>query len=186
MTSRRRTRWRIRCWAPRSTPPQTRRLLHLLRDYVIDRAKAEAVAPRDIRFTRREVREATAWGDTQLKLHLSRLDALEYVLVRREGPRFVYELLWDGEGAEDEGGAPFVMGLIDVERLRNQRYDADRSGVESDRSACGRGAVGDRSGHDRPAESATNGAILPFHGPAPSDAPESTLQDDPGARRSYA
>jgi DNA primase catalytic core len=167
-------------------PPQTRRLLHLLRDYVIDRAKAEAVAPRDIRFTRREVREATAWGDTQLKLHLSRLDALEYVLVRREGPRFVYELLWDGEGAEDEGGAPFVMGLIDVERLRNQRYDADRSGVESDRSACGRGAVGDRSGHDRPAESATNGAILPFHGPAPSDAPESTLQDDPGARRSYA
>lgn len=167
-------------------PPQTRRLLHMLRDYVIDRARAEAVAPRDIRFTRREVREATAWGDTQLKLHLSRLDALEYVLVRREGPRFVYELLWDGEGAEGEGGAPFVMGLIDVEALRDQRYDADRSGMESDRSACGRGAVGDRSGHDRPAESAANTAILRLPTQHAPDAPESTSQVDPGARRSYA
>lgn len=177
-------------------PPQTRRLLHLLRDYVMDRAKAESVAPRDIRFTRREVREATAWGDTQLKLHLSRLDALEYVLVRREGPRFVYELLWDGEGAEDGGGesAPFVMGLIDVEKLKEQRsfddaqdrYDAGRSGVESDRSACGRGAVGDQSGHDRPAESSENGAILRLPTQHAPDDPENVSRDDPGARRSYA
>lgn len=167
-------------------PPQTRRLLHLLRDYVMDRAKAEAITPRDIRFTRREVREATAWGDTQLKLHLSRLDALEYVLVRREGPRFVYELLWDGEGAEDEGGAPFVMGLIDVDALRNQRYDADRSGVESDRSACGRGAVGDRSGHDRSPESSENGAILRLPTQHAPDDPESASRGNPGARRSYA
>ncbi len=167
-------------------PPQTRRLLRLLRDYVIARAKTEAVTPRDIRFTRREVREATAWGDTQLKLHLSRLDALEYVLVRREGPRFVYELLWDGEGAEGEGGAPFVMGLIDVERLREQAYDAGRSGVESDRSACDRGAVGGQSGHDRGADLAENGAILRLPTQHAPDTPGSASRDDPGPRRSYA
>ncbi|MEM6932478.1 MAG: CHC2 zinc finger domain-containing protein [Pseudomonadota bacterium] len=168
-------------------PPQTRRLLHLLRDYVMDRARAESVRPRDIRFTRREVREATAWGDTQLKLHLSRLDALEYVLVRREGPRFVYELLWDGEGAEDGDEAePFVIGLIDVEALRKQAYDAGRSGVESDRSACGRGAVGDRSGHDRRPESPQNGSILRLPTQHAPDTPGSASRDDPGPRRSYA
>ncbi|WP_420607460.1 CHC2 zinc finger domain-containing protein [Novosphingopyxis sp.] len=183
-------------------PPQTRRLLHLLRRHVSARASAEGIAPRDIRFTRREVREATAWGDTQLKLHLSRLGTLEYVLVRREGPRFVYELLWDGEGVKDGGGdgenadrpTPFVMGLIDVERLRKQapfdgaqdRYDADRSGVEAERSAPGRGAVGGRSGHDRSGESTENGAILPFHTPDASDAPESASRDGSSARRSYA
>ncbi|MEP2236017.1 MAG: hypothetical protein ABJM58_12235 [Alteripontixanthobacter sp.] len=41
-------------------PPQTRRLLHPLCDYVTERAKAESMKPRDIRFTRREVREATS------------------------------------------------------------------------------------------------------------------------------
>ena len=168
-------------------PPQTRRLLHLLRDYVAARATAEGVEPRAIRFTRREVREATSWGDTQLKLHLSRLQSQEYVLVRREGPRFHYELLWDGEGAGDgEDAAPFVMGLIDVERLRKQSYDAGRSGVEGERSAPGRGSVGDWSGDGRAAESATNGAILPFHASPAPNAPESASRDNPGPRRSYA
>ena len=37
------------------------------------------------RFSRRQVREITKWGDTQLKIHLARLVELEYLLVHR-GP----------------------------------------------------------------------------------------------------
>lgn len=164
-------------------PPQTRRLLHLVRDHVAARAAAEGCNARDVRFTRRELREAIGWGDTQLKLHLSRLDSLEYLLVRRDGTRFVYELAWGGEG---ESGTPFVMGLIDVEALRGRGYDADRSGSDGDRSAPGRGPVGPRSGDGRGPDLVENGAILRLPTQRTSERPESTSRDDPGERRSYA
>jgi len=166
-------------------PPQTRRLLGLVRDYVATRAAEAGIAPRDLRFTRREVREATGWGDTQLKLHLGRLESLEYLLVRRDGARFVYELLWAGEGISDQS-KPFVMGLIDVENLKRQHYDAERSGVMAERSSPGRGADGGRSGLGRDAETARNGAIVPFMAAAVSPAPECTSLDGAGAARSYA
>ncbi len=166
-------------------PPQTRRLLGMVRDHVTAWAKSAGVHPRDLRFTRREVREATGWGDTQLKLHLSRLESLEYLLVRRDGARFVYELLWAGEGDDDQS-APFVMGLIDVESLKRQHYDAERSGVTPEQSAPGRGVVGGLSGLGRPAETPKNGAIVPFMPAAAIPTPESTSLDGAGAVRSYA
>ena len=43
-------------------------------------------------FTRRELREATGLGDTQLKVHLARLVDLEYVAADRAGPATSYEL----------------------------------------------------------------------------------------------
>ena len=63
------------------------------------------------------VREHTRWGDTQLKIHLSRLVELEYLLVHRggRGQSFEYELLYDGAV---QGDAAHVSGLIDVEALR--------------------------------------------------------------------
>lgn len=164
-------------------PPQTRALLHLVRAHIDARAIAEGVQPRDVRFTRREVREATAWGDTQLKLHLSRLESLEYLLVRRDGARFVYELVWSGEG---DAGTPFVMGLIDVDRLRQHRYDAERSGGEADRSPPGRGAVGPRSASGHLPESPESSAIVRLATTKAAHRLESTLRDDAGARRSYA
>jgi DNA primase len=141
-------------------PPQTRRLLGLVRDMVAARAAAEGINPREVRFTRREVREGTGWGDTQLKVHLGRLLELEYLLVRRaqdgqHAARFVYELVYDGEGAD---GAPFLMGLIDTETLGTERtlnewrYDEDRSEPEEDRPGSGRPLAGPRSGGGRGAE----------------------------------
>jgi DNA primase len=190
-------------------PPQTRALLKLVRAYVETRAAAESVQPRDVRFTRRDVRGATAWGDTQLKLHLHRLEELEYLLVRREGARFVYELVWAGEGmAEGDGdsaaGAPFVMGLIDVAALGSQTigaqspptqsYDDERAGVEASQSPLGQGVVGPVSGVSRDAESATergqNGRImrLPVAATTITPAPPSktALQGPPESTRSYA
>jgi hypothetical protein len=48
------------------------------------------------------VREHTRWGDTQLRVHLRRLEEMEYLRVRHGGPgqAFVYQLRSDD--AEDQ------------------------------------------------------------------------------------
>lgn len=97
-------------------PPQTRRVLRLLDRFVGAEAKKKGLERAHVRFSRRELREAWAMSDTQLRLHLERLVGLEYVLARREGPggRLVYELVYDGAGQD---GRPFVAGLIDAAAL---------------------------------------------------------------------
>lgn len=126
-------------------PPQTRKLLALLVSMVERECTAQSTRRADTRFSRRQVREATKWGDTQLKIHLARLVELEYLLVHRggRGQSFEYELLYDGA----TGHAAHVSGLIDVEALGN--YDAERSGVSDPRSEASRGAVGELSGGGR-------------------------------------
>lgn len=121
-------------------PPQTRRLLALIVDDVRARMRAQAVVQADVRFTRKDVRERTGWGDTQLKVHLARLVELEHLLVHRaeRGQGFAYELLFDGEVAS----AVHLSGLIDADGLGEQHYDARRSGQQAERSASGREAVG--------------------------------------------
>jgi DNA primase len=90
--------------------PQTRRLLEEIRAYVLEVAARDGRKPDEIGFTRREVRDRGGWGDTQLKVHLGRLEELEYVVAFRPrgGGRTLYELLWSGEG---EAGERFVLGL---------------------------------------------------------------------------
>jgi hypothetical protein len=94
--------------------PQTRRLLMLLDEMVTEAEKRTARS--DYRFTRREIREHTGWSYEQVRVHLDRLVQLEYVLAHHggRGQTFVYELVYDGKG---KNGQPFVMGLLDVERL---------------------------------------------------------------------
>lgn len=97
--------------------PQTRNLLGRLHDFVDSNSRSTGL-PRDaFRFTRRDVREAIHWSDSQIQKHLGRLVDLEYVLVHRgrNGQRYVYELLYGGEGRE---GQPFLMGLIDPAKLK--------------------------------------------------------------------
>ncbi len=141
-------------------PPQTRRLLTLVHGIVAARADAEGVKPREVRFTRREVREAIQWGDTQLKVHLRRLEELEYVLARRDGGRCLYELAYAGEGGD---GASFVMGLIDVDALRRESlgaeqsanewsYDDTRAGENDASAGAGRASVGGWSAPGRDGE----------------------------------
>ena len=98
-------------------PPQTRRVLHLMETFVSEKTTALDVLRTDFRFSRRELRQATGIGDTQLRIHLERLTELEYLLVHRgnRGQSFVYELLYDGQGKD---GAPFVPGLIDSTTLK--------------------------------------------------------------------
>lgn len=130
-------------------PPQTRALLTIIHDMVRAACEKADMRQGDYRFTRRDVREASGWGLTQLKVHLKRLEELEYLVphLGGRGRRFVYELAYEGGG---DNGAPFVMGLIDVERLRrsdeNCSYDKKKSGGNGDLSALN----AELSGSSRP------------------------------------
>jgi hypothetical protein len=96
--------------------PQTRRLLELVASMVETQCTGLGIMRTDYRFSRREVREHAGWSDFQVKMHMHKLEELEYVLVHRggRGQSFVYELLYDGAGRD---GQPFLMGLVDIERL---------------------------------------------------------------------
>jgi hypothetical protein len=98
-------------------PPQSRRLLEILGRMVGGLCEQGALERGQVRFSRREVRHFSGWSYDQVRIHLERLVALEYVLVHRggRGQSFVYELLYDGQGQD---GRPFVMGLLDTGRLR--------------------------------------------------------------------
>lgn len=128
--------------------PQTRRLLALIRVFVEAECKKRSIAQEDFRFTRWDVRLATGWGNTQLKLHLSRLQDLEYLGVHRgrRGVSFEYELMYHGEGKE---GERFALGLLDVETLASLGYDGDKSGVNAKKSGSSRAQVAPLSGDGR-------------------------------------
>ena len=77
-------------------PPGTRRLLELLDAMVDETCERQQIERGACRFTRRQVRESVGWGNMQLKVHLRRLEELEYLLVHRGGRRrqqIVYELV---------------------------------------------------------------------------------------------
>jgi hypothetical protein len=144
-------------------PPQTRRLLSLIHEWVGQECRRLKQARADLRFSRRDVREFTGWGNTQLKLHLARLEEMEYLLVHRgkRGQSFVYELLYEGQGRD---GKPFMVGLIDVEKLNAgapaegvaSLYDGSKSGVKAEKSAPGRAVAGPKSGGGRGEQTATS------------------------------
>jgi hypothetical protein len=159
-------------------PPQTRRLLGLAQQ--MEKKRGRKAGP----WRRRDLRAFTGWGDTQLKIHLGRLVELEYILTQRDPAHLqglTYELLFDGEVTAER---PHLSGLIDVEALRNPAYDpnrsgenANRSGLEVDRSGSGRPPVGGWSGPGRPAENSASGVTPEASALADEKAPENAHQD---------
>jgi len=157
------------------------------------------MAREDVRFTRRDVREAFAWSDTQLKVHLARLADLEYLAVHPlpgRGGRYGYELVYRGEG---EGGERFLLGLLDVERLRASGYDpnrsgspakrsgsdSNRSGSKPNRSGSGRPPVGERSGGGPGRKSSTKPSKQGASTSRTEEAPETTSRRKTSGARSY-
>jgi hypothetical protein len=104
-------------------PPQTRRLLNLTRAMVVERAARERVKPSDVRFTRKDIRDATQWSDNQLKVHCARLAEMEFLLIHggNRGHSLRYELLWDGP--DDAERARHLCGLIDTTELHDGPHD---------------------------------------------------------------
>jgi DNA primase len=126
-------------------PPQTRRLLLLVDEMVSKECERLKMERTDYRFSRRDVRQYTGWGNTQLKIHLSRLEEMEYLLVHHggRGQSFVYEIMFERSAADDK---PVLPGLIDVKKLR---YDENRSGLNGNKSESSRPQAGGMSGGGR-------------------------------------
>jgi post-segregation antitoxin (ccd killing protein) len=132
-------------------PPQTGKLLKQIKAMVETACRKQDIEQTDYRFSRRDVREACGWGNTQLKVHLRRLEELEYLLIHRggRGQSIVYELLYDGELDDQK----HLMGLIDVEKLK---YDEKKSGVKPDRSGSSRPQAGVKSPRGRGVQKGDN------------------------------
>jgi DNA primase catalytic core len=98
-------------------PPQTRRLLMAVDEMVTAECERQKMERSDYRFSRRDVRAYTGWGDTQLKIHLHRLEELEYLLIHRggRGQSIVYELIFT---RPKDGGKPTLPGLIEIDKLK--------------------------------------------------------------------
>ena len=160
-------------------PPQTRRLLQLLTDWVRSRCAHERIAPNADRFSRKQVRDHTGWGNTQLKVHLGRLEDMEYLAVHRQpaGKGIAYELRFDGAVAS---AAPHLMGLIDVAALHG--YDGEKSGVGDEKSGHGRPEVGALSARGRGQKNTGNAQYDSLSGTSGDLLPENAhLQKKNGA-----
>ena len=122
-------------------PPQTRKLLNQIHEMVTQACQQEGIERSDYRFTRKQVREYSGWGNTQLKVHLGRLEEMEYVVVHggSRGKVIQYEMIYNGEGA---GTKSFLMGLIDVKELG---FDEKKSGVKLEKSGSSRPQIAPRS-----------------------------------------
>jgi DNA primase catalytic core len=145
-------------------PPQTKRLLLLTDEMVSAECERQKMERADFRFSRRDVRQHTKWGDTQLRVHLRRLEELEYLLVHRggRGQSFVYELVFERQG---DGSKPLLPGLIEIEKLSGYAYDAKNAGQNgqfagSTRTQSG-GIAGGARDEESPVLTRRNGEIGP-------------------------
>ncbi len=166
-------------------PPQTRRLLELVRALVEARMGQESLSRSDVRFTRREVREHTRWGATQVRIHLDRLEELEYVHVHRvgrasRGSMALYELAYAGEGAD---GGPFMMGLDTYDsRLAGVRDQL--AGSESQLAAPSRGQNGAKTAPLRASSNATSAGKEAANGTSPHASDEIAFRESSSRGRS--
>jgi hypothetical protein len=99
-------------------PPQTRKLLSLVYDWVKAQCEAEKINQRDLRFSRRDIRSLCGWSEKQVRVHVQRLTDMEYLLVHRggRGQSFDYELIYSGEGEDNQ---PFVSGLLGLKAIKS-------------------------------------------------------------------
>ena len=150
-------------------PPHTRRLLLLIDKYVTSECGRQKVERQDFRFSRRDVREFSAWSDSQLKRHLARLEEMEYLIVHRggRGQSFVYELFFEPSSEESQ---PTLPGLA-------HGYDAKKSGLEGEKSGGGPAQVRrvSEGGAEQPSP-----AIMALPASFYAEAPESKYRDVPG------
>jgi len=159
-------------------PPPTRRVLGQAMAFVAARAQAQAIERGAVRFTRRELREYTGLSEAQLRVHLDRLLALEYVFAHagRNGQRFVYELAFDGDL---ERNAPQLIGLSSPESM-TKNLAAEKVGLAAG-SWSARGDLVATSHTDPMPLFASAGAVLPSLVAASS--PQALPEEKPAPRR---
>jgi hypothetical protein len=164
-------------------PPQTRRLLASVVEHVRSQAQAQAIPQAEVRFTRKDVREATGWGDTQLRVHLERLVSLEYLLTHREGAggRFTYELVFDG----DVSTAVHLSGLIDAADIETVPTMAKSRGQHPEVAGWLRGDSGPVAAPSRASPSADKPALARLAADEADDEPQTDVLRPNGKHPSY-
>ena len=107
-----------------STP--SKRLLILIREMVRKTCKEKKMAPKDYRFSRRNIREYTGWSDFQIRTHIKELEDMEYLysVSGKKGKEYVYELV-----NIDEGETQKLLGQIDIKELKQK---AKKAGIPVD------------------------------------------------------
>lgn len=135
-------------------PPQTRRMFAGVQALVREKMAAQGLPQRDIRFSRSEVRAATGLSDTQARIHLERLAALEYLLTHRgqRGQSYEYELLHDQASSEGQAVGPHLSGLIDIRALQAEPQTAPTN-------QSSRGLPGELAGPKRPQNGSNAGGV---------------------------
>jgi len=166
-------------------PPQTRRLLASIALHVREQMRAQAIPQADVRFTRRDVRERTGWGDTQLRVHLTRLQELEYLLAHRgmRGQSFEYELVFDGDTGEN---APHLVGLIEADKLAAAAATtASSRGAAPQFAGSSRGQNGPIAAPSRVTPSAAEQALAGVLADEPDAEPQTHVLRPNGKHPSY-
>ena len=144
-------------------PPQTRKLLKEIQQMVEVNCKAQSMAQKDYRFSRKTIRDMSQWSDGQLKIHCKRLEELEYLLVHRGGRGIVieYELLYTGNTETDQAQ---MMGLLDVEKLtekaekpqQKNNYDEKKLGQTKPKTAPSKSQVSTKSDQQKTSKAMPN------------------------------
>lgn len=95
-----------------------RNLLTQIHTMVKNTCEREGIKPADYVFTRKTIRDVTAWSDFQVRTHIKELETLEYLKCRAGawGKEYVYELLYEGEG---EDGERFGLSLANPDSLKD-------------------------------------------------------------------
>ena len=157
-------------------PPQTHTLLKHIKQMVTEACKAQGVDQSDYRFSRRDIREYSQWGNTQIRVHLDRLMEMEYLLAYRgrQGQSFVYELLYDGDLANRK----HLMGLIDVDCLeKNEGMTETSRGRNANLAGCSRPINGHKTGGCRGEKSSPQPSLdKALNGTKPENTPERYIE----------
>ncbi len=158
-------------------PPQTRKLLKEIQQMVKANCKAQSMAQKDYRFSRKTIRDMSQWSDGQLKIHCKRLEELEYLLVHRGGRGMVleYELLYTGDM---ETSNAQMMGLLDVEKLEEKaeksqqknNYDEKKSGQSKQKTAPSQSQVSTKSDKQKTSKAIPSIAYRESSQPTPENA----------------
>ncbi len=130
-------------------PPQTRKLLRLIKEMVNAMAVQQGCQSAEVRFTRRDIRSYTHLSDSQLKNHCIRLTEMEYLLLHggSRGHLLRYELLWDGGNGEEK----HLCGLLDMETSGESNKGSKRkSESEEGKSTLSLGQVRAKSAPQKP------------------------------------
>jgi hypothetical protein len=136
-----------------------------------------------VRFTRSDVRGIAGLSDTQARIHLDRLVQMEYVLIHhgRNGRRFVYELVFDGQPDERQ---PRLPGLIDVATLGAASTTDTLRGQDGELAGDLRAAHGPLPAGSRDEESPGNARQNEVSGDFAPSKPKNAHQRLNGAGRS--